>query len=48
MMSQQDGKTIYDMITSNAAKILRIEDYELKLGNPANMIELNTKNLEQA
>jgi cytosine deaminase len=26
MMSQQDRETIYDMITGNAAKILRIED----------------------
>jgi cytosine deaminase len=48
MMSQQDRETIYDMITGNAAKILRIGDYGLKVGNPANMIELNAKNLKQA
>jgi cytosine deaminase len=48
MMSQQDRETIYDMITGNAAKVLRIEDYALKVGNPANMIELNAKNLKQA
>jgi cytosine deaminase len=48
MMSQQDRETIYDMITGNAAKILRIEDYAFKVGNPANMIELNAKDLKQA
>jgi cytosine deaminase len=47
MMSQQDRETIYDMITGNAAKILKIEDYTLKVGNPANMIELNAKDLKQ-
>jgi cytosine deaminase len=48
MMSQQDRKTIYDMITRNAARILRIDGYGLRVGNPAHVIELNAKDLKQA
>jgi len=48
MMRQEDRETIYDMITENAARILRVKGYGLKLGNPANIIELNAKDLRQA
>ena len=48
MMSSQDRETIYDMITGNAAKILRIGGYDLQVGNPACIIELNAKDLKQA
>jgi cytosine deaminase len=48
MMSQQDRATIYDMITVNAARILGINGYGLRVGSPANMIELNAKELKQA
>ena len=48
MMSQQDRETIYDMITGNAARILRINGYGLRVGNPADIIELNAKDLKQA
>jgi len=48
MMRQQDRETIYDMITGNAAKILRITGYGLRVGNPANIIVLNAKDLKQA
>jgi len=48
MMSQQDRETIYDMITRNAAKILRLEGYGLRVGNPADIIELNAQDLRRA
>jgi cytosine deaminase len=48
MMSRQDRETIYDMITRNAAKILRIDHYGLEVGNPANMIVLDAKDLREA
>ena len=48
MMSRQDRETVYDMITGNAARILRIEGYGLQVGNTASMIELNGKDLRQA
>ena len=44
----QDRETIYDMITGNAAKILRITGYGLRVGNPANIIVLDAKGLKQA
>jgi len=48
MMSQRDREILYAMITENAARILRIDGYGLRVGNPANMIELNAKDLKQA
>jgi cytosine/adenosine deaminase-related metal-dependent hydrolase len=36
------------MITGNAAKILRIEGYGLRVGNPAHIIELNAQDLKHA
>jgi cytosine deaminase len=48
MMSKQDREMIYDMITANAARILRIGSYGLHVGNPARIIELNAKDLKQA
>jgi len=48
MMRQQDRETIYDMVTGNAARILRIDGYGLRVGNPANIVELNAKDLKQA
>jgi cytosine deaminase len=48
MMSQNDREILYDMITGNAARILRIEGYGLRVGNPAHIIELDAKDLKQA
>ena len=48
MMRSEDRDTIYDMVTANAAKVLRVKGYGLRVGNPADIIELNAKDLRQA
>jgi cytosine deaminase len=48
MMTRQDREKIYDMITFNAAKILRIKNYGLAAGNPADLIMLDAEDLRQA
>jgi cytosine deaminase len=40
-----DMETLYDMITKNAAKILRLEGYGLQRGKKANMVVLNQKDV---
>ena len=32
---------VFEMITSNSAKVMNIQDYDLREGNPANFIILN-------
>ena len=48
MMSKQDRETLYDMITINAAKIMRLRDYGLSIGNTANLVILNSSDLRDA
>ena len=48
MMSKKDRETLYDMITVNAAKILRLKGYGLEVGNTANMVILNSHDLREA
>jgi cytosine deaminase len=48
MMTREDREVIYDMITSNAAKVLGLRMYRLAVGNPANLIVLDAKNLREA
>jgi cytosine deaminase len=48
MMSARDRETLYDMITLNAAKVMRLSDYGLTEGNPANLIVLDSDNLREA
>lgn len=48
MMTRQDREKLYDMITFNAAKILRIKNYGLAAGNPADLIMLDAEDLRQA
>jgi cytosine/creatinine deaminase len=48
MMSPQDREVIYDMITTNAAKILRVKNYGLNVGKPANLVVLNAQDLREA
>ena len=48
MMSKQDRETLYDMITVNAAKAMRISDYGLALGNAADLVVLDAQNLRDA
>lgn len=39
---------VFDMITYNAAKIMRIQDYGIKVGNTADFVILNTDNIKDA
>jgi len=48
MMSRQDREIIYDMITSNAAKVLGIQDQSIAVGGPANLLVLQATNLREA
>lgn len=41
-------ETVFDMITFNAAKILRIEGYGIDVGNDADLVILNTDNVKDA
>jgi cytosine deaminase len=48
MMTPQDRELLYDMITLNPAKIMRLEGYGLSPGNPANLVVLNARDLREA
>jgi cytosine deaminase len=48
MMSRQDREIIYDMITSNAAKVLRIQTYGIQVGDSANLVVLDATSLREA
>jgi len=48
MMTPQDRELLYDMITVNPAKIMRIHGYGLQVGNPADLVVLNATDLREA
>jgi len=48
MMTPQDRELLYDMITVNPAKIMRIKDYGLTVGNSADLVILNAEDLREA
>ena len=48
MMMPQDRELLYDMITVNPAKIMRIQEYGLEAGKPANLVVLNAADLREA
>ena len=48
MMSRQDRESLYDMITLNAAKVMRLSGYGLAEGNLANLAILDSDNLREA
>jgi cytosine deaminase len=48
MMTPQDRELLYDMITVNPAKIMRIPEYGLEAGRPANLVVLNAADLREA
>jgi cytosine deaminase len=48
MMSRPERETLYDMITVNAAKIMRLSRYGLAVGNPADLVVLDAANLRDA
>lgn len=48
MMMPQDRELLYDMITVNPAKIMRIHEYGLQAGKPADLVILNGRDLREA
>lgn len=48
MTSLRDMDTLFDMITYNAAKAMRIENYGLKVGAPADIVVLNAESVYEA
>jgi cytosine deaminase len=48
MTTSRELETLYDMITSNAASAMNIQEHSLKLGSPANFVELNVPNVLEA
>ncbi|HXZ98293.1 MAG TPA: amidohydrolase family protein [Candidatus Acidoferrum sp.] len=48
MMTPQDRELLYDMITVNPAKIIRIKEYGLEKGKPADLVVLNATDLREA
>jgi len=48
MMTPADRELLYDMITVNPAKIMRLRDYGLNVGNRADLVILNAEDLREA
>jgi cytosine deaminase len=48
MMTPPDRDLLYDMITLNPAKIMRLGDYGLSVGNRADLVILNAEDLREA
>jgi cytosine deaminase len=48
MMRPQDREVLYDMITVNPARIMRIPEYGLGAGKPADLVVLNAPDLREA
>jgi cytosine deaminase len=48
MTTFDDMEILYDLITTNGAKAMGIKDFELKEGNPANLVVLNARSIWEA
>lgn len=48
MTTLQEMEILYDMITTRAAQALGIHDFEMKAGNPANLVVLNAESVWEA
>ncbi|WP_197535275.1 amidohydrolase family protein [Caldisericum exile] len=48
MTTAADMEALYDMITKNPAKAMRINDYGIELGKTANLVVLNAPNVLEA
>lgn len=48
MMTRPDRELLYDMITVNPARIMRLKDYGLNFGNRADLVILNAEDLREA
>jgi cytosine deaminase len=48
MSLPHEREKIFDMITTDAAKILKLDDYGISVGNPANLVLIDAKNIDEA
>jgi cytosine deaminase len=48
MTTHADMETLYDMITTKAAQAIGLDDFELKVGAPANLVVLNEASILDA
>ncbi len=48
MSLPHEREKIFDMITNDAAKILKLDDYGISVGNPANLVITDAKNIDEA
>jgi cytosine deaminase len=48
MTSRNDMEILYDMVTTEAARSIGLEDFELKVGAPANLVVLDEPNVLEA
>lgn len=46
--SSEKAEIVYDMLTFNAAKIMRLSDYGVKVGNPADLNVIEAPNIREA
>ena len=48
MTTFEEMEILYDLITTKAAEAMAIKNFELKEGNPANLVVLDAENVWQA
>jgi len=48
MTTRDDMEKLYDMVTTKAAQAIGIEDFQLKVGSPANLVILSEPNVLEA
>ncbi|MBE0450585.1 MAG: amidohydrolase family protein [Clostridia bacterium] len=48
MSRPHEREKLFDMITTDAAKILKLEDYGISVGNPANLVIIDANNIDEA
>jgi cytosine deaminase len=48
MTGRDEMETLYDMVTTKAARAIGLEDFELKVGAPANLVVLDEPNVLEA
>jgi cytosine deaminase len=48
MTTRQDMETLYDMVTTKAARCIGLESFDLKVGAPANLVILDEPNVLEA
>jgi cytosine deaminase len=48
MTTREDMETLYDMVTTKAAQCIGLQDFELKVGAPANIVVLDESNVLEA